>query len=335
MIDIDENNTDTFVMCPVCSKKMSKINHWHIKSHGYTVTDFETKFGITSKQRSCIKLRKSVGCTLELMIKKYGADEGRLKFETYRKKQSIKNTYEYKRQKYGWSKTQFDEYNKSRSCTLKNFCRRYGDNEGSVKWKEYRELQSYTGSSEEYFINKLGVDEGTKKWKEICEHKKLTLQNFLRKYGEEEGNKRWEEYILKKQYNNKRGYSTISQDLFNKINEVLKADMYTIYYSTYNYEYIFNKAGIDNIFFVDFFHLPSRKVIEFYGDYWHGNPEMYGDDFMIRQSNRTAKEVRDYDSKRVDTLKREFNVDVLTVWENEYKQSPEGVLEKCLIFLRK
>lgn len=37
------NDPDTYVICPVCNIKTSRIVHWHIKKHGYTVEEFEKK----------------------------------------------------------------------------------------------------------------------------------------------------------------------------------------------------------------------------------------------------------------------------------------------------
>ena len=41
--------------------------------------------------------------TLENMIRKYGDVDGEIKWEQYKDKQSYTNSYEYKKEKYGWT----------------------------------------------------------------------------------------------------------------------------------------------------------------------------------------------------------------------------------------
>lgn len=58
--------------------------------------------------------------TLENMIRKYGETEGEIRWGAYREKQAKSNTFEYKRDKYGWTLEQFDAYNKSRGLSGKD-----------------------------------------------------------------------------------------------------------------------------------------------------------------------------------------------------------------------
>ena len=57
------------------------------------------------------KSNEKYAWTKEKAIKKYGEVDGLKKWEEYCKKQAISNTFEYKQNKYGWTKDQFDEYN--------------------------------------------------------------------------------------------------------------------------------------------------------------------------------------------------------------------------------
>jgi hypothetical protein len=52
--------------------------------------------------------------TLENMIKKYGDIEGEIKWQEYKDKQAYSNSFEYKRDKYGWGYDEWITYNKSR-----------------------------------------------------------------------------------------------------------------------------------------------------------------------------------------------------------------------------
>lgn len=59
--------------------------------------------------------------SLKTLTGKYGKEEGTKRFNDYCEKQRYTNSFEYKQQKQGWTKRQYDEYNKSRAVTLKTF----------------------------------------------------------------------------------------------------------------------------------------------------------------------------------------------------------------------
>ena len=75
--------------------------------------------------------------SLASFTSRFGEETGKKKYEEYVKFHSIKNKFEYKHKHLGWSKEQFDEFNKSRSVTLDILVKRYGNEIGKRKWKEY------------------------------------------------------------------------------------------------------------------------------------------------------------------------------------------------------
>ena len=81
-------------------------------------------------------------------------------------------------------------------------------------------------------------------------------------------------------------------------------------------------------FYVDF--LYKNKIIEFYGDYFHGNPKMYEYSQIIgsKYKKTTVAEKWKYDNDREEILKKN-GYDVLIVWENDYKQNKKIIIEKC------
>ena len=67
-------------------------------------------------------------------------------------------------------------------------------------------------------------------------------------------------------------------------------------------------------------------VIEFYGDYWHANPNKYKADDIVH-NNKTAKEIWDKDKERINRLvTMGYHVEV--VWEDEYKNDKQAILDK-------
>lgn len=152
------------VKCEHCEKFMPRIQWTHLKYKCKTsITLEEYKNLYPNKPLVAKNLVSSMGLTKEKMIEKYGAEEGLIRWDSYRNKQAITNTFEYKHDKYGWTKEQFDEYNQSRAVTKENLINRHGEEKGLEVWNNYIEQQRYT-CSKEYFIKEYGEDKGTKKY---------------------------------------------------------------------------------------------------------------------------------------------------------------------------
>lgn len=256
------------------------------------------------------KSNEKYSWTKEKAIKKYGEKRGLEIWNNYVEKQSKSNTYEYKKEKYGWTKEQFDEYNKSRAVTIENLVNRHGKELGEEIWNKYVEKQSHT-KSWNYLVEKYGEE----KAKEINSQKSLTLENFIRKYGDDEGPKRWEEYMIKRS----NPYSKISQILFDSIDKHL-SKKYTTYYATKNDGEWFVK-GKEQVYYLDYFIKELNICIEFNGNSWHGNPNMFKptDHCHPIYKDLTALELQKKDKKRIKELKS-FGITTYIIWEADYNQ---------------
>jgi len=87
--------------------------------------------------------------------------------------------------------------------------------------------------------------------------------------------------------------------------------------------------GKQKVHRVDF--LYGKKIIEYYGDYWHGNPKIYTGNEMIRK--KKVNDVWLHDSKKVRDLE-DNDYTVMIVWENDYISSPVEILQKCRDFIK-
>ena len=272
--------------------------------------------------------------SLESFIKHHGEEAGRQKYEDYVAFQSAKNTFEYKRDHKGWTKEQFDEYNKSRAVTLENLQKRYGREDGRKRFNAYCKLQAYAGCALEYFQELYGEEEGKRKYLELNKQKGKTIENFINKYGETEGREKWKvwhEYVKKHlEFMRKRivklPYSNVSQKLFNEIMVRLdETKIQACHFATHNNE---TRIQLPNgqIVFSDF--TLDKKIIEFNGDYWHRNPELYIDDLITED----AESIWERDKTRIRGLE-ELGYSVLVVWELDYRRNPEEVIQRCLGFL--
>jgi hypothetical protein len=81
----------------------------------------------------------------------------------------------------------------------------------------------------------------------------------------------------------------------------------------------------------------GRKIIEFNGDYWHANPELYlFEDFVgniIDNKPTYAYEIWAKDEKK-KRVAEEHGYEVMVVWESDFTMMPRTTVEKCLNFLK-
>lgn len=79
--------------------------------------------------------------------------------------------------------------------------------------------------------------------------------------------------------------------------------------------------------------LYDKKIIEFYGDFWHANPKFYCGNELIKSFsiNKTANEIWISDCERIDFLKK-MGYDVLIIWENDWKKNKQDCIEKIKKF---
>lgn len=266
------------------------------------------------------------GVTITKLKLKYGDVEGLIRWNTYCNKQSETNTLDYKSKKYGMTEEEFKEYNSSRSVTKENLVKRHGIELGMKKWNAYVERQSYAGCKLEYFIEKYGEEKGTLKYNEVNKQKILSYENFIRKYGDEDGKDKWESYLS----NSRNLYSNISQELFDILADKLKVSAGNCFYAKLNYEkYLYN---LTKSYKYDFCLEDKKLIIEYNGDLYHANPNIYSQNDVIKLrylERPIAKDIWDYDA-----IKNKFAEDagykVLVVWESDYKNNKEKVINELL-----
>jgi len=198
--------------------------------------------------------------------------------------------------------------------SLKKCIEKYGLKEGRKKWEERQIKWQNT-------LNNKTEEEKNK----INNRKIPNLENFIRKYGEIKG---LEKYNLMLQ--NFRGYSTISQNIFYILLEQIE-EKGKVKFATHNGEKIIshNKRN----FFFDFCY--NDKIIEFNGDVWHANPQMYKKlDYPHPYKKKlSAEEIWKYDEEK-NQLAKNKGYDILIIWEKDYKENKENVINECIKFLK-
>ncbi len=170
----------------------------------------------------------------------------------------------------------------------------------------------------------------------------FTLEKCIQKYGELEGinifNKRqnkWQD-SLNTGGNLKLGYSNISQEFFNRINDKLNGDFR---YATNGGEFKINREN-GGIWIYDFVDTKNNKIIEYQGDEYHANPLKFGENDTPHpfRKNITSKDIWMKDSEKLKTA-IDNGYEVLYVWDSEYsrvgEENKNKIIEKCINFLKK
>lgn len=286
-------------VCEDCLTKQFPEYSGKNKSKVFNQMNYITEFAFDIDHQTALNwMKDKYAITEDNLIKKWGIEIGKKKWEEYRNKQSITNTFEYKRDKYGWTKDQFDDYNKSRSVTLENLIKRHGEEPGLIIWKKYCDRQKYT-TSVEYFIEKHGFETG-----------RLLYENFCKKrlFGV--------------------GYSIVSKCLFDSLKKRLNSN-YTTYYAENEYYFSSKEFGY---YLVDFFIKELNIGIEFNGDIWHANPNKYkpNDKPFPFSKNYTSQDIWDKDKVKNDFLKTKLRK-LIIIWESDlYRDGIDITVEKIL-----
>lgn len=78
----------------------------------------------------------------------------------------------------------------------------------------------------------------------------------------------------------------------------------------------------------------GNKIIEYHGDYWHCNPHKYDENYYNKKLKMFAKT-----KWELDQIKKEHAIakgyEYFVIWEQDYKQDPQKVINECVCFLMK
>lgn len=311
------------------SKKRTKGNYEYYKFFKNIKSEEEI-------QKIIILYKKEHAITLENMIKRHGEEVGTAKYENYVQLHRNKNTFEGKHKKYGWSREQFDTYNKSRSVTLENMIKRHGEEVGTAKFISYCERQSYTKTLP-YFIEIYGEIDGNIQYKRVNKLKAHTYEAYLERCSGDEplAKKLYQECKEKMSKNGGViGSTSISADSF--------FDMVSLFLSKLGEtDFRYSKKGGEQpvfcenkCYYVDFYFGKTKKIIEFYGDYWHCNPGIYLVDETVKfpDGKYVVEQIWNRDKIRIDNITKQ-GYEVLVVWEFDYNKNSVEQVKKCTEFL--
>jgi len=77
----------------------------------------------------------------------------------------------------------------------------------------------------------------------------------------------------------------------------------------------------------DYVNYEKRLIVEFFGDFWHHNPEKYSEDFVNGFTKRTSSQVWERDARKLKEL-REHGYEVIVVWESDWRKDNKTCLQR-------
>lgn len=272
-----------------------KANIYGQYSYGYSNEEYKKICSMT------------VGVTYNSMINKWGKELGEKKWKEYCDKHSKIASKEYFITKYG-EENGLQIYHDSRAITKNGMIKKYGEKNGLKKWNEYCNKQRYTCSLE-YFIKEYGETVGKEKYNNFCEQR-ITNGGWSQK-----------------------SYSQISKELFTHIKKYLN-DNKIQNQLLYGENELYIRNNIKDIGYkIDFYDKTKNLIIEFQGDYWHCNPNLYNKNFINEVKQLTAEEIWEYDQNKKDFICQELNNPIyLQIWESDYRKNPNKILSDILLY---
>jgi hypothetical protein len=190
-------------------------------------------------------------------------------------------------------------------------------------------------SNTEYWINR-GFSEKGSKLKVSESQRTFSKEKCIEKYGDLNGYRIWKERqekwqkSLYKNGNIKGGYSKVSQELF----DILSKYCNNVKYATNDSELVIRND--EKNYYYDFTDMDRKKIIEYNGDQYHANPLKYEPNSYPhpyrKEKGYTAEDIWKYDLyKKSKAIEKGY--EYLIIWDSEYKQDKEKVIQSCIDFL--
>ena len=285
--------------------------------------------------------------TKEGLIEKYGIEEGTKIFNQRKEHHKKTCSTQYLLDKYGQEK--FDSIKKARALNQNSYewWVRQGFTDDEIKILKPKKLKESNNRCKEHWIKKGFSEEEAIKI--ISENQRTFSKEIcIEKYGEEEGLKVWQERQDKWQNTLKSksdyedivikrtisfGYSKSSQKFFNELMQMIENND-KIYFYSLNKEFLKYDKERKCCYLYDFVDSKNKKCIEYNGDIWHANPQIYNENDCPNPMNKdiTAREIWEQDKIKLNLLKKD-GYQVLVVWENDIKNNKNLILKECLDFL--
>lgn len=296
-----------YIECPACKQQVKQITLSHIKRHGFdSVQDFKNHYSM--EKVTCEKIIE-----LHSGENNPGYQHGG-KFSKFSKN----FIHGYDKQ---WHDAHSKRISKDRQenphkypTSIEYWQKKYPDHPDRAK-QEYAQYQTRDLA---YFIDKYGEEEGRRRHREKIERWQNTLAH-----------KPLEEKLeinRKKVRKSSAFYSQAEKELYQSLKEIIPEldDQFALPVDEESHN---KQVYLYDMKFQD-------RIIEYNGDFWHSNPDLFESDHVCPYTKRTQAEIHAKDFDKIRIAKK-HGYHVLTVWESDYKKHKQKVIQECLDFLTK
>ena len=94
----------------------------------------------------------------------------------------------------------------------------------------------------------------------------------------------------------------------------------------------YEENGITKYFRYDLTNEDTKTIIEFNGDFWHGNPDIYDLNEENGVTHKTYQEIHNKDTFK-NNLALEYGYKIMIVWESDYFNNKTEVIKRCRDFI--
>lgn len=339
----------------------------HVKKHGISGDEYKEKYDVEYLQSK--SLRKKQGVTLENMIKKYGEEEGRERYNSYVEKQRKTAGNDYF--KSIMSDEEYEEFERKRSNAqkLQGFIEKYGPELGPKKHEEYieyrREVGKHSGGKSmpggqnpmSYQYLKLNSDMSDEEIEKLFKRKNVNCTEFWtsRGYNEEEAEKmadhnnpmkvffrsltpeEKEEWLKKVS----RKHSKVKKEMYDSLSPEERTEYWSKrlpgprssvcekFLAMLDSHFEIERESCVCDILIDGKVANHDVVIEFYGNYWHCHPGVFGPEDFHEQIGMCAEDVWKRDRDKIRQLTTN-GVSVIIVWEHEFYDNSEELVDRTV-----
>jgi len=320
---------------PDIKSNMLNIDYW--LSKGYNEIEAKKEISIIQKNRSIKgieKRNKNINYKSRLSpfkkeywIKKGIIDNDEIKFKINSQR---KLNVEY------WLNKGF---NKEESIIKVSDYQKENNTKNIEKWKNKKDTYEYKKQRNvniEYYLDKgFSIFDSKNMLKE--RQSTFTLEKCIIKHGLKKGteiyNNRQKEWS-KKMFNENTCMATGRSMIADKfIEEIIK----NINNKTITSQFLY---GDNEKFIYDNLEKKgkkydlcyNKKIIEFYGDFWHSNPKIFEANDIHKIKKIKCSEIWQSDKRKIESAE-EHVYEVLIIWESEYINNQYEIIKKCKKFL--
>lgn len=297
--------------CKICGLESNNLTTHIIRTHKMTCAEYKIKYNVSVVMYHSPEVRDKILSKLKItqnsieykklqaFKQKEGASIFTIKYwinKGFSEKNAIEKIKEIQFENFKKRLLKYSpEELKKQSCLNKDFWIKQGFTEvESIKIISDR--QKFNGKNSSRFSGKKRTDE-----------EKLKISNSMKFLINRVGKEKWTKHFGKNGPTSKVEIEFFNY-IKNNINNLVESNVW-----------------VDNKYVVDV--IVDKKIIEFFGDYWHANPIK---DWSTKKIN--PEEIRNKDKNRIDYLTK-IGYTVLVIWENDWYKNKQNCIEKIKNFL--